>query len=142
MSRHESTLSPTEQDHRVRQVELLISRLLRIGVLVSLCIIILGMILSFSHHLGYRESADELKHLTSDDAEFPHTLPQVWQGLRHVQGRAVVTLGLLVLIATPVMRVAVSIFAFLYERDRRFVVITSLVLAMLLLSFLLGKVEG
>ena len=141
MSEQGSTLTPAEQDHRVRQVELLISRLLRIGVLTSLCIIVLGMILSFSHHSGYRESADELKRLTSDDAEFPRTLPGVWRGLRQFQGCAVVTLGLLVLIATPVMRVAVSIFAFIYERDPKFVVITSLVLALLLLSFLLGKIE-
>ncbi|MCC7349874.1 MAG: DUF1634 domain-containing protein [Phycisphaerales bacterium] len=141
MSDPDSTLTPAERDHRVRQVELLISRLLRIGVLTSLFIIVLGMVLSFTHHLGYRESADELKRLTSDDAEFPHTIPDVWQGLVRFQGRAVVMLGLLALIATPVMRVAVSIFAFIYERDPKFVVITSLVLALLLLSFLLGKVE-
>lgn len=142
MSRRQSTLTPTEQDHRVRQVELLISRLLRIGVLTSLCIIVLGTLLSFTNHSGYRQSTEELKRLTSDDAEFPHTLPQVWQGLRQFQGRAVVTLGLLVLIATPVLRVAVSIFAFIYERDPAFVLITSLVLALLLLSFLLGGIEG
>ncbi|MCC6422711.1 MAG: DUF1634 domain-containing protein [Phycisphaerales bacterium] len=141
MNDHEISLSPTEQAHRVRQVELLISRLLRIGVLTSLCIIVLGMMLSFRHHSGYRESADELKHLVSNDAEFPHTLPQVWDGLMQLQGRAVVMVGLLALIATPVLRVAVSIFAFIYERDPKFVVITSLVLLLLLLSFFLGSVE-
>ena len=50
--------------------------------------------------------------------------------------------GLLVLIATPVLRVAVSILAFWQEGDRKFVLITSVVLALLLASFLLGKVGG
>lgn len=142
MNPHHDALSTVEQAHRVRQVELLISRLLRIGVLTSLVIIILGTVLSFTHHTDYRQSPGELQRLTSDDAEFPHTLPQVWHGLRHFQGRAIVTLGLLVLIATPVLRVAVSIFAFIYEHDPAFVLITSLVLFLLLLSFVLGRVEG
>ena len=50
--------------------------------------------------------------------------------------------GLLLLIATPVTRVAVSIFAFVYEKDRVFVIITIIVLSLLLLSFFLGRVEG
>jgi uncharacterized membrane protein len=51
----------------------------------------------------------------------------------------VVTAGLLLLILTPILRVAVSIVAFIIEKDRIFVFITATVLAVLLLSFLLGK---
>jgi uncharacterized membrane protein len=50
--------------------------------------------------------------------------------------------GLLLLLATPVLRVAVSILAFIYEKDGIFVMITSIVLALLLLSFVLGRVTG
>jgi uncharacterized membrane protein len=50
--------------------------------------------------------------------------------------------GLLLLIATPVLRVAVSILAFVYQRDRAFVAITSIVLALLLTSFVLGRGGG
>ena len=50
--------------------------------------------------------------------------------------------GLMLLIATPVARVAVSILGFVYEHDRRYVIITSIVLALLILSFVLGKAEG
>jgi uncharacterized membrane protein len=39
------------------------------------------------------------------------------------------------------MRVAISIFGFLYEKDRLYVLITTTVLALLLISFLLGKAE-
>ena len=75
---------------------------------------------------------------------FPHTLGQVWAGLLVLRPQAIIALGLLLLIATPILRVAVSIVAFAFERDLRFVVIsTSLVLAILLLSnVLLGSMVG
>jgi uncharacterized membrane protein len=48
-------------------------------------------------------------------------------------------LGLLILIATPILRVIGSIGAFLYERDWRFASLTALVLAVLIISLLLGR---
>jgi uncharacterized membrane protein len=48
-------------------------------------------------------------------------------------------LGLLVLIATPILRVIGSIGAFVYERDWRFAGITTLVLGVLILSLVLGR---
>jgi uncharacterized membrane protein len=127
---------------RVRRVELLISTLLRVGVTVSLVIIVAGTLLSFAHHPGYVSSASELARLTTPGAAFPHTLEQVRAGLRQGRGQAVVVVGLLLLIATPVARVAVSILGFLYQRDRAFALITLAVLVLLLLSFWLGRVEG
>ncbi len=51
-------------------------------------------------------------------------------------GLAVIRFGLLILIATPVARVAVSIIAFGLERDWIYVGITALVLAILLYGLL------
>ncbi|MGH2509954.1 MAG: DUF1634 domain-containing protein [Ktedonobacteraceae bacterium] len=53
-----------------------------------------------------------------------------------------IALGLLLLLATPVIRVAASIVAFGLEHDRRYVIITTIVLAILCLSFLIGKGAG
>ncbi len=131
------------QDHKVRQVELLISTILRVGVVVSLCVIVFGTIVTFVHHPQYLHESQDLATLTTPSRyTFPHTFAELLAGLRQFEGRAIVVAGLLLLIATPVMRVAVSIFAFVYERDRVFVVITTIVLGLLLLSFFLGKVEG
>ena len=127
---------------RTRRVELAISTLLRVGVIASLSIIVAGTILSFVHHPTYVSSSAELARLTKPGAAFPHTLEQMLAELREGRGRAVVVLGLLVLIATPVARVAVSILGFVYQRDRAFVVFTTIVLTLLLLSFWLGRVEG
>lgn len=53
-----------------------------------------------------------------------------------------IIIGLFVLIATPVVRVGVSVVLFLHQRDRKFVLITLLVLVLLLASFLLGRAGG
>jgi uncharacterized membrane protein len=127
---------------RVRRVEILISTLLRVGVVTSLTVVVLGTLLSFVHHPDYVSSKAELSRLTKPGAAFPHTISEVIEGVRRLQGRAVVMAGLMLLIGTPVLRVAVSIIAFVYEGDWIFMVITSIVLALLLLSFVLGRAGG
>ena len=47
---------------------------------------------------------------------------------------AIIQFGLLLLIATPIARVAVSLIGFALERDRTYVVVTSIVLAILIYS--------
>lgn len=138
----EVTDGPPPLDPRTERVERIISVVLRSGVALSLTLIAAGTILSFVHHPTYVRSADDLRHLTWPGAAFPHTLHDVVQGLRVWHGQAVVVVGLLVLVATPVARVAISIVLFFLTRDRAFVIITTVVLALLLLSFFLGKVEG
>ena len=67
-----------------------------------------------------------------------HSLGPVIRGALHADGRSIIQLGLLLLIATPVVRVAFSIFAFWVQRDRTYVCITCAVLAILLYSLFGG----
>jgi uncharacterized membrane protein len=113
---------------RVHQAEILISQVLRGGVVLSALIIGIGMVGVLVRH----------GNLTSAMAA-PDSLAAVWQGIQAGNPVAVVMAGLLVLLATPVLRVAVSVVAFALEGDFRYVVITSLVLLILLASFALGK---
>ena len=80
---------------------------------------------------------------SSDKARpaFPRTLRDTFIGVRELKGQAIVAIGLLLLIAAPIMRVAVSIFIFLYQKDRIFTLITSIVLFLLLASFALGRIS-
>ncbi len=137
MNQEVAQAPPTELT-ATRRVELFISTLLRVGVAASLTVVAVGTILSFMHHPEYVSAPSALAHLTQPGAAFPRTLSQVWAGLREGRGQAVVVVGVLLLIATPVLRVAASIVGFIYQRDRTYVVITSVVLALLLLSFWLG----
>ena len=128
-------------EERVRRVEILISQLLRLGIAASLALIAAGTFMSFLHHPDYLSSSDALLRLTKPGAAFPHTWHDVAAGLSALHGQSIVIIGLLLLIATPVIRVAVSILGFVYQGDRVFTLITTIVLCLLLLSFALGKVE-
>lgn len=121
-----------------RQTERFISWLLRIGVGLSAALIVLGMTLVFLHHPSYRTSTKDLGELTSGSLGFPHTVRAVFASVGEGHGQGLATLGLLLLIATPVMRVVISIGLFAREHDLLFVAITATVLALLLLSFALG----
>jgi uncharacterized membrane protein len=125
-------------EHEPRWVDDAISSLLRIGVLLAIVTVLTGLLLTFFHHPHYVSSRTDLGRLTDPDAQYPHGLGDVFRGVRELHGQAVVMLGLLLLIATPVARVAFSIAAFAVARDGLYVWITTLVLLLLLLSFVLG----
>lgn len=114
----------------MRQAEIVIAFILRAGVVVSGAIIAVGVLL-------YYVRVATGKSLPADT--IPHTLPMVTHGLAAGDPLAIITLGLLLLLLTPVVRVAVSIGAFAIERDWRYVVITTIVLVILIVSFFLGK---
>jgi uncharacterized membrane protein len=125
-------------DPRIAQVEPMISWILRAGVIASLALLIAGTIISFVRHPEYTSDPGALGHLVSPGAAFPSTLSELLHGLSNLRGQAIVILGLLVLIATPAVRVAVSILAFYRLRDWTYVAITATVLVLLLLSFVLN----
>src|SRR5579871_6722966 len=105
MSERSEQLGPATKPDAVRAVEILISNLLRVGVVVSLVVVVAGVVLTFVHHPEYLHSREALGGLLSGNAEFPHTMREVWGGVLVLHGRSVVIAGLLLLIATPVMRV-------------------------------------
>jgi uncharacterized membrane protein len=127
-------------DRKMRLTEIFISYVLRIGVVISLIFIVGGMLLSFFHHNEYVSSLAALERLTQPGAAFPHTLSDILTGVRNTKGQAFVAFGLIVLILTPIVRVAVSTLFFIYQGDKIFVLITLVVLVILSLSFLIGTV--
>ena len=74
--------------------------------------------------------------------DLPAVVPDLGEVLARVAAlrpSGFLALGLLVLIATPILRVIGSIGAFVYERDWRFAGITTLVLGVLIVSLVLGR---
>jgi len=124
-------------------LERMVVRVLRIGVLTSMAIISIGIVVSLSgtgSRRSERRSIPGLRHgsLHPAGSEAPHSVAGVLGGSLHGSGTAIVMLGLLLLILTPLARVAVSAISFGVERDRRFVLITLFVLAVLTSSFAIG----
>ena len=130
--------SESKSDRNTRRVETGTAYILRGGVVLSLALVLAGIAVEFARNPAATSPA-EFARLTAEKAPFPHTPAAVWEGLRAGRGQAIIALGLLLLVATPVVRVAASVATFVYERDWAFAVITGAVLALLLLSFYLGK---
>ncbi len=117
--------------------ELLISALLRHGVLVSLTLVFTGTAISFFHHPEYFHATDALERLTAPPSG-PNRLKDVLIGVMEIRGQAVVMVGLLVLMLIPVLRVALSLYVFRLQRDRTYVRLTAVVLALLVVGFAVG----
>lgn len=134
----ESEMKHEQQEAKaLHQTELIISFVLRFGVLLSGSVILFGFILFLFH----RESGS-LHNLEGTHPIFPHTFSAVLAGVGNGDPVAMIMLGLVLLIATPVTRVAISILAFAVEKDWTYVIITCVVLTILLISFFLGKAGG
>jgi uncharacterized membrane protein len=125
----------------MKLVELHISWLLLGGVVASMATVLVGLVLTFVQHPDFlRPAADVPRHAEPGEA-FPHTLGQVFRGVAAGSGQAVMVLGLCLLVATPILRVAISLAGFVVQRDYTYTAITAVVLIVLLMSFLLGKVD-
>jgi uncharacterized membrane protein len=115
---------------------------LRAGVGLSILLLTTGIAVSVLHHPNYAHDPGSLAPLAGPDAVFTGRVAQVAVHFRQGHGRGIMMAGLLVLIATPVLRVAVSIVAFATQRDWRFALMTAIVLINLLVSFLVGQLHG
>ncbi|MCL4313216.1 MAG: DUF1634 domain-containing protein [Actinobacteria bacterium] len=128
-------------DEKVRKVEILISLVLRVGVVLSVLVITAGLVVTFIHHPAYAALSGHASYhsLTSMASKFPHTPGGLVKSLSAGQGQGIIVLGLVLLILTPVMRVAVSILTFVYQRDPLMTLVTCFVLSALIGSFFLGS---
>ncbi len=115
-----------------QQLENIIGYLLRTGVLLAAGLVVAGGIIYLARHgheiANYRTFHGELAALES--------FAGVVQGAASWKGQSIIQLGLLVLIATPVARVAFAVIGFAIEHDLMYVVISLIVLAVLLYSLL------
>ncbi len=133
---------PIQEPAAVHRMELLVSYLLRGGVIVSIVLVFLGTCLTYVHHPDYATATRPVHDVPAVAKDFPHTVGETLTALSEGRGQGFILLGLLVLLLTPVLRVAASIGAFAWQRDWRFVVVTTVVLVILIVSFFLGKTEG
>jgi len=133
-SREESELEP-RSGWTDDQVDRVIGNLLRFGLLISAAVVAVGAAIFLIRHGGETASYDiflgaprtyrEIRGILAETARF--------------HGRGFIMAGLILLVATPVVRVAFSVLAFLKRRDHTFVAITVFVLGVLLFSiFWLG----
>lgn len=123
-------MNKKDNNKSIEDVEIIISRVLQTGVLTSAVVTFAGLaLLLVTGQSGYPGNS------------FPTDLTVIFQGILSLKPYAIMLLGLFILILTPVLRVGISIIVFIKEKDYLYVKITALVFVILIISFILGKVE-
>jgi uncharacterized membrane protein len=110
------------------RVETTMGNLLRAGVVSAAAVVLVGGLVYLLRH----GAAQPGYHLFRGE---PADLRSIWGIVAEastLRGRGIIQLGLLLLIATPVARVAFSVYAFARQGDRIYVVVTLIVLTLLL----------
>lgn len=114
-----------------KEMETEIGLMLRIGVSVSAAVVFLGGIL----YLIRETQLPDYAHFRADRLT---TIGSVVHGVAHHDPSSVIQLGILLLIATPVVRVVFCVVGFARQRDRLYVGVSALVLAILIYSLMSG----
>jgi uncharacterized membrane protein len=122
----------TPKDWTDQRIEIIIGSLLRTGVLLAASVVLIGGGLYLARH-GH-ETANYSAFLGEPGSL--KSIAGIAEGIAGFHAQAIIQFGLLLLIATPVARVAFAAIAFALERDYMYVVITLIVLAILLYSLL------
>lgn len=121
------SLKSRPTDH---EFELAVSRVLLVGVVLSATIVAIGAVLYLLRH----QTTPDYAHF--HDTANANFIRAAFAAARNGSASGIMQIGLLVLIATPVARVALCIGGFALQRDRLYTFISVLVLAILLFSFL------
>ncbi|MGP8215640.1 MAG: DUF1634 domain-containing protein [Bacteroidia bacterium] len=111
-------------------MELLISRILRYGVILASGTVMAGCIIFL---MKYGSSKPQYSIFVGQPEQF-RSVPGIISSLTTLSSRGLIEFGLLLLIAIPVFRVASSIISFAIEKDKTYVVITLVVFVLLLFS--------
>jgi uncharacterized membrane protein len=127
----------TNDRGRDEQVEQTMGNLLRAGVLAAGVVVLVGGVIYLYRH---GSELPDYRVFRGEPADLRNPLGIV-KDATALRGPAVIQLGVLLLIATPVLRVLFSVGAFARQRDFTYVVVTLVVLAVLLSSLFLGAME-
>src|SRR5512146_73962 len=100
------------------------------GMIVSSILFTVGIVRALLHPVYYPLNADWVRS--------HYSFAWVTHGLATLDPVALLMLAATLLILTPVVRVVVSIYAFLVDRDFKFVVITGIVFLIMIVTVVAG----
>jgi len=129
MSRRRTTSQWSDE-----RLDVFVGNLLRTGVLTAAAIVLVGGTVYLARH------EFSLPHYEEFKPSNLNSVGGIIHGVFSGSGRGLIQLGLLLLIATPVMRVALLVVGFAMQRDRFYVLVSLVVLIFLLFSLLGGGV--
>jgi|SRR5579871_4646870 len=125
---------PANSTWNDRRMEELIGLLLRAGVFSSALLVLAGGIIFLIRHGA--ETPDY--HTFRGEPQALRTVRGLFSIDSLLHGRGLIQLGLVLLILTPIARVAFAAIGFFAERDWMYVAVSAIVLALLIYSFTAG----
>lgn len=117
-----------------KRMELAIGNMLRAGVLIAAAVVIVGGALYIYHAHGPHPDYTQFH----GEANPFRTLPEILKLAVTGNSEAIIQIGLLLLIATPIARVVLAMIGFLLEKDRLYFAVSLTVLMVLLYSLFQG----
>ena len=111
-----------------------IAYVLRIGVVISVILILVGTVLLFLQGSSNGFTIGELASTGSKINSSLFSFSDIVNGLLSYQGLDFMLIGIIVLIITPIARVIASVLSFMYERNWLYVVITLIVFIDILIA--------
>lgn len=112
-------------------IETILGNLLSTGVIIASSFMILGAVLFLVRHGLEIPNYEIFKPEIFGFSDFKN----LFVGLVAFRSISIMKLGILVLIATPVLRVLFSVCAFAYQKDYMYIIFTAFVLCILIFSF-------
>ena len=122
-------------------LKILLSRTLRWGVSIACLTAFVGGVLYLVREGGKPFSLNVYRHFSYDgnQPDSYTTLSGIWEGFTHFTAVGWIQTGVLILILTPILRIVISLFDFVSERDWLYAAITAVVLAVIITNSVCGS---
>ncbi|WP_125723014.1 DUF1634 domain-containing protein [Flavobacterium ustbae] len=124
-----------EEKFGEKDFQTIIGNLLRYGVWISLSVAFLGGIVYLLHNGNQIEDYSVFKE---NDRNIFEVIAAIYNGAIQGNGESLIFTGIILLFLTPVLRVLLSLFSFLLEKDYLYVGITLIVIMIIIISISFG----
>jgi uncharacterized membrane protein len=118
-----------------KDMQAVIGWVLRAGVFMSMLVVFMGGVIYLYRHGQSVADYHEFKGVP----DFVRNPLAIVNGIMDIKGRAIIQAGIILLIATPIIRVIFSAIGFILEKDHLYTAITCIVLAIIVISALSGR---
>jgi len=125
----------TQKKFGEKDFQKIVGNLLRYGVWISLSVAFIGGIVYLLHHGNEIENYSVFKE---NDQNIFEVISAVYNGVIQGGGESIIFFGIVLLFLTPVFRVLLSLFSFLLEKDYLYVIITTIVIGIIIMSISFG----
>jgi uncharacterized membrane protein len=118
-----------------KDMQSLLGQVLRAGTVISVSVVFIGGVIYMLRH-GHAIVNYRVFKSLPDFVDHP---AGIFYGIMNLKGQAIIQFGIVLLIATPVIRVIFSAIGFVLEKDYLYVGISLLVLFIIFMSMLSGR---